>query len=280
MNKNIFTILGLSTFIVVIIFIASSVITTGTTSVHASSSGSPGNKTNSPGDGGNCTQCHSGTLNPGSANAVISSSGLLNGYTPGQTYTISAAITGTTSSKIGFEVTSEKDIDDAKIGTIIITDATRTKSIVSGTAITHNSSAGSVATSGSNAWSFDWTAPNAGTGSVTFYGAFNATNSSGTVGGDQVYTSSFSVIENIGTGIEQLNSLSTVFIYPNPASNYIQLSSIRGIESIEILNLSGAKVLQERSSLKKIDIEGLTPGVYFVKLKTKNNEAIKKLIIQ
>jgi hypothetical protein len=280
MYKNIFTILGLATIVVGIIFTLSTVTSLGITTVHAFSSASPGGKTNSPGDGANCIQCHSGSLNPGSAIAILNSTGLLNGYTPGQTYTINAAITGTSSNKIGFEVTAEKDANNSKTGTLIITDAIRTKTVNSGNAVTHNSSAGTMASSGSNAWSFDWTAPTAGSGDVTFYGAFNVTNSNSSTSGDQVYTTSYAVIENTGVGMGQVNSLSTITIFPNPTSNYIQLSSTKNIESIEILNLSGVKVLQKNSFLERVNVERLSAGIYFVKVRTNNDEAIKKLIIQ
>jgi len=45
--------------------------------------------------------------------------------------------------------------------------------------------------SGNISWSFDWIAPTAGTGDITFYGAFNSTNSNSSTSGDEIYTTSF-----------------------------------------------------------------------------------------
>ena len=280
MKKNILLTIGL-TLIIGVSLVVLSVNNQETYSVYANAGGSPGGKTDSPGDGANCTQCHNGTLNPGgSVMVLISSTGLASGYTPGQTYTVNATITGTSSSKIGFEVTAEKDLDDSKIGSIIITDAVRTKTVNSGNAITHNSAAGTTASSGSNAWSFDWTAPIAGTGDVTFYGAFNATNSSGNAQGDLIYSATFNVTENITTGVELINPNSTITLFPNPAKTYFQISTNLDVEYVQVLALDGQKVLEANPFQNRINIKNLSLGVYFVKIKTTEGVTVEKLIIQ
>jgi hypothetical protein len=50
--------------------------------------GAPPSKTGSPGDGSNCTECHGGT--PSTVAGWITSNIPVNGYTPGQTYQITA----------------------------------------------------------------------------------------------------------------------------------------------------------------------------------------------
>lgn len=89
------------------------------------SSGSPGGKSGSPGDGGNtCTQCHGGaaTMQEGWITSTIPSEG----YVPGENYTITATGTHAGVVKFGFEVTSE-DMNDAKMGTLIVTNSTENK---------------------------------------------------------------------------------------------------------------------------------------------------------
>ena len=90
---------------------------------------------------------------------------------PGQTYTITGVVSQNSINKFGFEITAEKDLDNSKVGTLIITDGTRTKFVNSNNAVTHKS--GGTSGSNSNSWSFDWVAPLSGSGDVTFYGAFN-----------------------------------------------------------------------------------------------------------
>ncbi len=164
------------------------------------SSGSPGGKTGSPGDGGTtCTQCHSGTATAQAG--WITSDIPADGYEPGQTYTITATGTHPGVGKFGFELTSE-DAGASKVGTLVVTNATETMLINSNNAITHKN-AGTTPTGDSKSWSFDWTAPAAGTGEVTFYAAFNAANGNGNNQGDVIYTSTLPVAESSGvqTGI-------------------------------------------------------------------------------
>ena len=271
-------------FSLTIIVLLMSVVSTisfdnGSYTVYANAFGSPGAKTNSPGDGGgNCTNCHSGTLNPGSAIVSITSAGLVSGYVPGQTYTINAGVTGTSSSKIGFEVTAERDANNAKIGTIVITDGSRTKLVNANNAVTHNSGAGTAAVSGSNAWTFDWTAPVAGSGNVTFYGSFNVTNSSNNTFGDQVYTATFLVNENVSVGLNEVTIASKLKLYPNPAVSHFNIEASSFLEKIEIFNLSGQKILDQKFSLNKIDIQNLEAGIYIVKIYAGDELIIKKLI--
>jgi hypothetical protein len=124
--------------------------------------GAPAAKTGSPGDGSNCTSCHGGTAT--NSTGWITSNIPAAGYTAGQTYQITATNSLTGSGNYGFEVSPQNTA-----GTLLGTLATGTGTkFADGNPkyITH-SNASSV-----HAWTFNWTAPAAGTGNVTFYGAF------------------------------------------------------------------------------------------------------------
>ncbi len=130
--------------------------------------GAPAGKTGSPGDGGATCQssgCHTGT--PTVVAGIISSNVPSNGYTPGTTYTITVTTTG--SGNKGLEV-SPQDLSGNLLGTMIA--GTGTKLLGGGKYLTHTTpKTGSSAT-----WTFQWIAPAAGTGDVTFYGAFAVTD--------------------------------------------------------------------------------------------------------
>lgn len=158
--------------------------------LYANSSGSPGGKSGSPGDGNTtCTQCHTGTATPQSG--WITTTIPVDGYTPGQTYQITATGTHSGVVKFGFELTAETSAG-VKTGTFVITDATRTKLINNNKAVTHTT-AGNVPTGNTSTWTMNWTAPATDVGQVRFYAAFNAANGNGGTGGDVVYTSSLFV---------------------------------------------------------------------------------------
>lgn len=124
--------------------------------------GAPAGYTGSPGDGNNCTSCHGGTAT--TSVGLITSNIPASGYVPGTTYQITATNTLSGSGKYGFEV-SPQNASGAQLGTLAA--GTGSKLVGNGKYVTHSN-----ATIANNAWTFNWTAPVAGTGDVTFYGAF------------------------------------------------------------------------------------------------------------
>jgi len=124
--------------------------------------GAPPAKTGSPGDGSNCTECHGGTATttPGLITSNIPSGG----YVPGTTYQITATNTLTGAGKYGFEV-SPQNVAGTLLGTLIA--GSGSQLVGSNKYVTHLS-----ANTTTNTWTFGWVAPSAGTGTVTFYGAF------------------------------------------------------------------------------------------------------------
>ncbi len=149
----------------------------------ANSSGSPGGRSGSPGDGGaTCTACHTGTAV--AQTGWISSNIPSNGFTPGETYEITVNAAHSGAGKFGFELTAETPSGN-KLGGFVISDAARTKLIGGGNAVTHTTGGNS---GGNNtSWAVNWTAPEDQT-EVHFYAAVNAANGNGTTSGDQIYT--------------------------------------------------------------------------------------------
>ncbi len=65
-----------------------------------------------------------------------------------------------------------------------------------------------------------------------------------------------------------------VKLYPNPSSDYINVSGLQESKDYAICNLLGATVLEgEVSQNQNIDVKSLQKGLYIIKLE--NNEAIK-----
>jgi hypothetical protein len=124
--------------------------------------GAPAAKTGSPGDGSNCTECHGGTAT--TTAGQITSNIPASGYVPGTTYQITATNPLTGSGKMGFEV-SPQNAAGTQLGTLV---AGAGSKLVGGTKYVTHSNANTT----TNTWTFSWVAPVAGTGQVTFYGAF------------------------------------------------------------------------------------------------------------
>ena len=168
-----------------------------TTSI-SNTGGSPGGKTDSPSDGASCTGCHYAGSGTG---AIITTNISANGYTPNQVYTITANINQSGINKFGFEITSEEaNFGSAKKGTFFITNNTETKLTNNNKAVTHK--LGGTQGSGMKNWSMDWEAPNSGTGSITFFGAFIEGNMDQTNSGDIYHSTTLTVNESTPSSIQ------------------------------------------------------------------------------
>lgn len=131
-------------------------------SVFAYPSGSPAGYTGSPGDGQHCVSCHNGSA--ATVTGWITSNIPASGYVAGTAYAMTVTVSGT--GKKGFEV-SPQDASGLQLG--VLAPGAGNK-LVGGTKYVTQTSSGS--TSSTVIWNFTWTAPAAGTGTVTFYGAF------------------------------------------------------------------------------------------------------------
>ena len=162
--------------------------------INANTNGAPNAKTGSPGDGGNCTNCHNSTAitTPG----LITSNIPASGYIPGQTYTITATVTGV-STKFGMQISPQKT-NGNQVGTLVNTSSQTTLSL--GTKYINHNNTGTSG-NGSKTWTFNWIAPAAGTGSFSFYGAFNISNSNNSSSGDNIVLSSLLINEAATTPI-------------------------------------------------------------------------------
>jgi hypothetical protein len=252
-----------------------------TTNAHGDSAGAPASRTGSPADGANCTACHTGTAATTLA-GLITSTIPATGYVPGQTYTVTASITQVGKTKFGFEI-SPQTTTGVKKGILVVTNATATKLVGSGKYITHKST-GTAFSSGTATWTFDWTAPAAGSGSFTFYGAFNITNSSNTNSGDIIKLSTLAVTEDLSTGIADKLSLDNqINVFPNPVEDRLNISSTSADiteATVSIINVQGQLVrMVDHFQLNSyIGVEELPKGFYILKVETEQGIAVKKIL--
>jgi hypothetical protein len=159
-----------------------------------SSSGPPAGHSGAPGDG-TCLSCHGGQpLNPGTATRtlVFNNDATLTSYVPGQTYTAVYTVNNPTTTVFGFQLIA-KNAAGANVGTLIATNAAQA-SLTSGY-IQQTFTGRLATTAGTKSWNFSWTAPAAGTGTVSFYVATNVSNADGGSGGDAIYTNVFTLTE-------------------------------------------------------------------------------------
>lgn len=238
----------------------------------------PAARTGAPGES-TCTSCHSGVLNSGPGTRSLTIQGNPVDYIPGQTYAVTIAI-NEARPMFGFEATV-LNASNMKAGNLTTAGAgaNRTQLQNQGNRqyINHTLT-GTSPQGGIGTWTFDWTAPVAGTGPVTFYYVTMAANNAQGNRGDNVYSNTFTFPEG------------------NPSNS--RMLTLNGISVINIPSgfaLSGEKL--ERSNLSAYSIDGklcfnelitgssfnktgLLPGLYLLKIVDKNeNISFQKIMI-
>jgi hypothetical protein len=240
-------------------------------------SAAPAARTGSPGDGASCTACHGGTA--ATVAGAITSDIPASGYVPGTVYTITANISDPVKNKFGFQISPQK-VSGAQVGTMQVSDATRTQLVGTGKYITHKT-AGTTGTNNANTWSFQWTAPAAGTGAFTFYGAFLLANANNASSGDAVKLSTLAVSEDISTSVSE-KDLNTFHLYPNPAKDFICADINSNSETIvKIWSVKGELVKAfsfEKGNTIKADIKELAAGIYILQAEQNGKQVTRKFI--
>ena len=247
--------------------------------LHANSTGAPAQRTGSPGDTKSCTTCHTGIAQ--NVSGIITINVPLNGYIPGSTYIIEAVCVDATKNRFGFEI-SPQNVSGAKLGVLTITDATRTKLVGSGKYITHT--AAGTTGQGMISWSFNWTAPPAGTGDVTFYGAFNYTNHNNAASGDLIKLSELLIREDVTTTVETIPVVSSISVFPNPVKDIAHVMLPLSPEPIRVhvFDASGAEVrniiCESQTTFLDLDLTNLPAGTFYLSFTSEKVNYSTKLI--
>lgn len=254
----------------------------------ANAGGPPNGMTGAPGQS-NCTQCHNGNaLNSG--NGLFTISGPEN-YVPGQIYPITVTLQDPGQLRWGFEFTPLNK------GTLQVTDAAHTQSSSAGGSsfIKHTASGTFDNTAdGPVSWSFNWTAPSGDEGPVTFYAAGNAANSSGSTGGDFIYTTSFTT--QAATSLPEVSArgFGLLEVFPNPFNPDTRLSyqlATPGDVKLEVYDLGGHLISRLAQGWHSAGVHtarwnGLTlqqrpasAGVYLARLESAGQVTVARMLL-
>lgn len=215
--------------------------------------GAPAGNTGSPADGTTCSKsgCHNGTAVTQAG--IISSDVPTSGYIPGNTYNITVSLNG--SGKKGFQV-SPQDINGNVMGSLIAGAGTK---ILGTKYITHSAEK----TANSATWTFQWIAPVAGKGDITFYGAFAITRNS--VKKSTLIIPEASTVQGISN-----ETNAKISVYPNPASDYIQIKLTEAISvgKAMLFDLSGKLMLTENfeSNEFRLNVKSIPVGSYYLRV--------------
>lgn len=205
----------LKTLIIAVVLMTAVIIfNVGEKITHArSTTAPPSSRTAAPAFGavpaeGNCTGCHSTfPLNDPAGGGKVELLDFPTSYVPGQEYTIRVAVSQTGRVKFGFQLTA-LDPTGNKAGSFANIDTTRTgvSADVTFNGTTRQYIYHAVAPAGTTGnftdkseWTMKWTAPASRVGKIGFYATGNATNSSSSNAGDNVYSTSALVTPSVAS---------------------------------------------------------------------------------
>ena len=159
-----------------------------TGSALAFTAGPPDEKTGAANEN-TCAQagCHAGNdLNDSDGSLMLT---IPETYEPNTVYTVIVNLSRAGQSKWGFQMTA-LDADGARAGSFAADDAgnTQLSETNSKQYIKHTPAGTAVGTEDTHSWEFQWTAPDADIGPITFYAAGNASNGNSNPIDDYIYT--------------------------------------------------------------------------------------------
>ena len=71
-------------------------------------------------------------------------------------------------------------------------------------------------------------------------------------------------------------------VYPNPATDFLRINSPNNqkLKNISIVNILGQKIQDFGVETQSLDISGISPGLYFIKIKYAAGEWVEKIVIE
>jgi hypothetical protein len=242
------------------------------------SSGAPQGKTGAPGEG-TCNDCHSG---PAVSNQVLTVTSTVpdQGYVPGSSYTITVQLTGGLSNTFGFQA-SPQNTSGVLQGTM--TAGTGTQLIGGNKWITHTA-AGNQGSGNAKTWTFQWTAPNPGTGNLTFYVAGNFASGSNGNQSDVIRTTTLALSQASGVGIQDISERGYA-VFPNPATDHVTIALPNDVvnATASLFDISGRITLSERltvtGGISRLDLNKVRPGMYMLALEYNGTRKVTKVLV-
>lgn len=219
--------------------------------------------TGAPGDNNLvCSTCHQG----GNFGASIeirmtdSDGNEVTEYEAGNTYTISAMV-NTTTAPVGYGLQMVGLINASEENAGSFSTPSTNAQLVDLADRIYLEQAG---LSASNTFTTEWTAPDSGSGSVTFYAAGHAANGNGQSSGDQATTGSAEFGENVVESTVDYDA-NLFSVNPNPVQDFTLISLDKEIKgTYSIISNSGQLVTSKEipSTQFNIDMTTFNAGIY------------------
>jgi len=242
--------------------------------------GAPGDQEQSPGVAWVCQTCHNGPIQATMMVEVFEAGTMVavTDYVPAVTYDVKVTVDDVNDDAdgYGFQIVSLIDDDESDVNGWSNPGTGVQIATASNTGRSYAEHQGA---QDSNEFMVQWTAPAAGTGSVTFYSAGTAVNRNNASDGDGGATTSLTLTER-PVGIFSVSALdATVNVFPNPAVNYLNVSvesNFSGTVSADIMDVQGRVAISRPLDLMtgtnatQFDVSQLNTGTYMLRLSSED----------
>lgn len=81
-----------------------------------------------------------------------------------------------------------------------------------------------------------------------------------------------------GTGVEEFDG--NVTIYPNPATNVLNINSSESIDNVVIYNVAGQMVMSENGNVQSVNISNLAAGSYIARIQTADGNIFNQRFVK
>jgi hypothetical protein len=267
---------------------------TTTTDVYTNSALAPPGKAGDPTNNATCANgsgCH-GTSTLDGTNVISLKIGTTAGAqsvatssfvpTANTTYFMTVDLTGSVQ-KYGFSVTALNADTNTPADSFTITNANQTflHSNFNGVNYVAHKSA-----SATKSWIYKWTAPATISGPINFYVTANLANGNGNETGDAIYKKVVSI--NGSTSVEDISSLASVSLFPNPANENVTINySLLNNEFVtaQIINEEGKVVKSLFGENQNVgvlqsshNISDLAAGKYLMHISAAGKSTVKPFV--
>ncbi len=227
--------------------------------------------TGAPGDAGStCITCHGGdNITVETVLTILDDMGdPITEYMPGETYRARLEvqyIDGNEPSAYGFQMVALADMDDSDIAGFDNPDANTTVAVAVATGRQYAEHAGPNRETG--LFEVDWTAPELGTGSVTFYAGGNGVNLNGSTGGDGADLTTVQLTESSSSSTN-VALADLIQLGPNPIRSQLSIQADQSLSEyqIHIFDHIGQSVYRSTLSRSQIDASTWRAGLYLAQI--------------
>ncbi len=229
-----------------------------------------------------CNNCHAQGTNYG-VQAVIGlyesgTSNLVTEYTPGTAYDVKmSASTTINPAGFGFQMTAIRNDNLESVGQFSLPmNAARIIALNNRTYVEQTQRlANSVKT-----YFAKWQAPQAGTGTVTFYGNVLAVNGNGGTNGDMTAKATLMLREKSLTSTERETprDVFSLQVFPNPGAGNVQILSARPVV-LRVFDLNGRQVFASaQTQLIEINTQNWPRGYYLIRAEDNQHTTLKPFV--